>query len=196
MRRGVEHDCKTPILKSMLNVFALQFSTPAKKAVVKNVLSNPEEFCRQFGQCLQFKPLRPKRDRCSTFLHAKIKRECFAIVHESQQELYSQEVQHQLSFLNKEGNPRKTSCSADFPIETTASVRKKEREKDKGNWWGRGKSEGEERREKRDGKGRVHTPWQIVQVYSTQGGERTRGEMERAAPFYINVSNVTTYNFT
>jgi hypothetical protein len=48
------------------------------------------------------------------FLHAKVKRENFAIVHKSQEESYPKKAQHHLSFLNKEANPRKTPCSADF----------------------------------------------------------------------------------
>jgi hypothetical protein len=68
------------------------------------------------------------------FLLAQIKRENICEWHKSQEETCSKKVQHHLSFLNKEGNPRKTPCSANFVNETTTSFvnLKKERKRERG----------------------------------------------------------------
>jgi hypothetical protein len=103
---------QTPEFESMLNVFIPHFSAPAEKAVVSNLASKPRRNLQTFGQCLQFKHLLPPRDWCFTFCMQKSR--TFATVHKSQEESCSKKVQHHLSFWNKEGNPRKTPCSANF----------------------------------------------------------------------------------
>jgi len=98
----------------MLNVFIPHFSAPAEKAGVSNFAFKPRRNLQTFGQRLQFKHLRPRRDWCSTFCMQKSSGRTFATVHKSQEELCSKNVQHHLSFWTKEGNPRKTPGSANF----------------------------------------------------------------------------------
>ncbi len=142
-RRKLERNCKTPVFETMLNVFVLHFSAPVSGRNLQTIW--PVFAIQTFTH--------PER-LVLYFLHAKIKRENFAIVHKSQKERIPKKFSIIYPFWIRKATVAKPLVLLTSPIETTTCLwMKTVREK------------------RRGGKERMHFHWQIMWVYRTWRGE-------------------------
>jgi len=106
-RAEVEHNAKPQYLRLCWTFLFYTFLHQLRKQLSRIFFRIQEKFGGNLASAFN-------SNWCFTFCMQNQEGELCRVVNKSQEELCSKKVEHHPSFLNKEGNPRKTSCSADF----------------------------------------------------------------------------------